>query len=41
MLVFLLAAAAIVLPACNTVSGAGRDLSSVGHSMEHSAERSR
>jgi predicted small secreted protein len=39
--VLMLAAAALVLPACNTVSGAGRDIRSVGNSMECSAEKNR
>lgn len=40
-IVLAIAIAALVLPACNTMSGAGRDISSVGQSMECSAERNR
>ena len=37
----LLVAVALVVPACNTVSGMGRDLSSAGNSMECCAEKSK
>jgi predicted small secreted protein len=33
-----LAAAALIVAGCNTVAGAGRDLSSAGKAVAHSAE---
>jgi predicted small secreted protein len=32
---------ALVIPACNTTAGMGRDLSSVGHGMENAANKNR
>lgn len=38
-MLLLAALAAAVLPACNTVAGAGRDIQGAGESLEDSATR--
>lgn len=39
-IVFVIAAlATLVLPACNTMAGAGRDISTMGQNMECAAKR--
>jgi predicted small secreted protein len=37
LLVFIVAAAAISVSACNTVAGAGQDVSSAGHAVTDTA----
>jgi predicted small secreted protein len=37
LIVFLLLAGAVALSGCNTVSGAGRDIRSLGQGMENAA----
>jgi predicted small secreted protein len=39
--VMLLAGASVLLSACNTTAGAGRDVSDVGHAVTHDAEQSK
>ena len=34
-----IAAAALLLPGCNTISGMGRDVSSVGHTVSKTADK--
>jgi predicted small secreted protein len=41
LIVVLVLLGAFVLPACNTVSGAGRDIRCLGKSMENCAEDSK
>ena len=41
LMLLLLAAVALALPACNTMSGAGRDISSAGQCLECSAEKNK
>ena len=38
LIILAVAAAALSVSACNTISGAGRDVSSVGHAVTHTAE---
>ncbi len=38
---FLLAGAGTLLSACNTVAGAGEDMSSAGHAVTNSAEKNK
>lgn len=38
LIVFAAAAAALAVSACNTVSGAGRDVSAAGHAVTSTAE---
>jgi predicted small secreted protein len=41
LIVFLVLACAFALPACNTVSGAGRDIRCLGKGMENCAEENK
>jgi entericidin B len=38
---FLLSGASTLLSACNTVAGAGEDMSSAGHAVTNSADRNK
>ncbi len=38
LIVLLAAAAAVSTAACNTISGAGRDVSAAGHAVSNTAE---
>ena len=38
LIVFAAAAAALAVSACNTLSGAGRDVSAAGHAVTNTAE---
>jgi predicted small secreted protein len=37
LLILVIAAAAVSTAACNTIAGVGKDTSSVGHAVTHSA----
>lgn len=39
LMLFLAGAVTVLLPACNTVAGAGRDIQGAGESVEDSARR--
>ena len=38
LIVFLAAAASLTIAACNTVEGAGKDVSAAGHAVSNTAE---